>query len=142
MSGLSELTLAICAEHWAPAATRCARCPIPLRSRRLGRQRSTPTNKGSCATKMLAPSSFMRYINSNGRRSADNQEREMSKIEALMAEAGAAGDFLQAALCQLAVNGEADERTVVLLDAEQRERLAGYSRAEARAECERVIAEA
>ena len=28
MSGLSELTLAICAEHLAPSATRCARCPI------------------------------------------------------------------------------------------------------------------
>src|SRR5690606_7243358 len=78
---------------------------------------------------------------------ASNKEHEMTTIthehiQALHDAAGQTGDLLQAALCQIAMDGEADPRTLEVLSDGERVRIAQYDQESAIEECERVIAEA
>jgi hypothetical protein len=66
------------------------------------------------------------------------------QIAALEQESGQAGDLAMAAICQIALRGEADERTATALSRSEKDRIDARfpTPAEARAECARVIAAA
>lgn len=62
----------------------------------------------------------------------------LTNLQALESAAAEAGDLLQAAICQVAMYGEATEATLDALDDAERAKVASYSRESARAECERI----
>lgn len=64
----------------------------------------------------------------------------IDQIKSLRAEASRAGDYLQAAICCVALDQPVDDISGAL-DADETERVATMTRADARAECARVIAE-
>lgn len=64
------------------------------------------------------------------------------QIQALHDSAGQAGDLLQAAICQVAMDGEADPQTLKVLSDSERAEIAQYDQESAIAECERVLADA
>lgn len=73
---------------------------------------------------------------------ARRNEMDRNKIEALEIAAGQAGDLMQAAICQLAINGDVSAGTYGALSDTERARINGMSKADARAECARVILDA
>lgn len=68
-------------------------------------------------------------------------EMTTNQIKALAREQAEAGDHAMVAICQIAIDGEADPRTLACVSAEDRGRLEldAMTQAEARAECAWVI---
>jgi hypothetical protein len=64
------------------------------------------------------------------------------QIRALLREAIAAGDYDQAAICDLALDGEIDTDDYTVLSGHWASRLRRMTREDACAECARVLAEA
>lgn len=62
-----------------------------------------------------------------------------NRIRDLQTAAGQAGDLLQAAICQIALDGEVRERTYASLSSDERARIDGMSQDAARTECGRVL---